>query len=86
MEDSPRIVVIKRSLVAFRCGLIGFIPILGLIPAICALLCWGGIYFRYRQEWNPASAYLDAGARMAVLGLLLSALLVCAKLIVTYYR
>jgi hypothetical protein len=78
MDPSPRIIVIKESLTAFGCGLVGFVPIIGLIPAICALLCWRRVYFRHRQEWNPASAYLAAGTRLAVLGLLLSILLVCA--------
>jgi len=77
MDPSPRIAVINQSLTAFRCGLIGFVPFIGLIPAILALICWLRVYFRYRHEWNPASAYLAAGARLGLLGLLLTMLLVC---------
>lgn len=84
MDPSPRIIVIKESLTAFGCGLVGFIPIIGLIPALCALLCWRRVYFRYRHEWNPASAYLDAGTCLAVVGLLLSILVVWAVIITSY--
>jgi hypothetical protein len=77
----PRIVVIRKSLTAFVCGLIGFLPIIGIVPGLFALSCWGSIRLRYPDEWNPASAYLDWGARLAVLGLLSSALLIAAVIL-----
>ena len=78
-----RIFVIRKSLTAFVCGLIGFLPIIGIVPGLYALSCWGSIRIRYPDEWNPASVYLSWGARLAVLGLLSTALIVVA-LIVAY--
>jgi hypothetical protein len=79
----PRILVIHKSLTAFVCGLIGFLPFIGLVPGLYALFCWAHIRSRYPGEWNPASAYLSWGARLALIGLLGSALIV-AVAIVTY--
>jgi hypothetical protein len=59
----PRIIVIRKSLTAFVCGLIGVLPIIGVVPGVCALLCWARIRVRYPDEWNPASAYLSWGTR-----------------------
>jgi hypothetical protein len=79
----PRIFVIRKSLTAFVCGLIGFLPIIGVLPGLYALLCWSHIRTRYPDEWNPASAYLSWGARLALLGLVGSALIVSVA-ILTY--
>ena len=76
-----RILVIRKSLIAFVCGLIGFLPIIGIIPAVYALSCWGTIRIRYPDEWNPASAYLSWGVRLAVLGFLSTALIVVAFIV-----
>ena len=78
-----RILVIRKSLTAFVCGLIGFLPIIGVVPGLYALFCWAHIGIHYPDEWNPASAYLSWGARLGVLGLLGSALIV-AVAILTY--
>lgn len=72
----PRILVIRNSLTAFVCGMIGLLPIVGVVPGFYALFNWARIRSRYPDEWNPASAYLSWGARLALLGLLSSALLV----------
>ena len=77
----PRIIVIRKSLAAFVCGLIGFLPIIGVVPGIYALFCWNRIRTRYPDEWNPASAYLSWGARLALFGLLGSALIVAAAIL-----
>ena len=77
----PRIIVIRKSLTAFVCGLIGFLPIIGVLPGLYALSCWNHIHSRYPDEWNPASAYLSWGARLALLGLLASALIVVAVIL-----
>jgi len=72
---------IRTSLTGFVCGLIGFLPIIGIPLAIYALLCWLTVGRRYGGQWNPASAYLRAGAALALFGLLSSALLVAAAII-----
>ena len=72
----PRPTLIRSSLAAFVCGLIGFLPIIGVVPGLYALLCWTRIRIRYPGEWNPASAYLNLGALLALLGLLGTALIV----------
>ncbi len=77
----PRIIVIRKSMTAFVCGLIGFLPIIGLLPGLHALYCWNHIRTHYPDEWNPAAAYLNWGTRLAVLGLGLSALLVGVVLV-----
>lgn len=77
----PRIIVIRKSLTAFVCGLIGFLPIIGVLPAVYALLCWNGVRTRYPDEWNPASAYLSWGARLAMIGLGASALIVSVAIL-----
>jgi len=71
-----RITAIKYSLRAFGCGLAGFfLPGLGVILAGYALLCWTRVLYRYRSDWNPASAYLSWGAVLASLTILLTILL-----------
>ena len=79
----PRTLVIRESLTAFVCGLIGFLPFIGLLPGLYALSCWAHILRRYPNEWNPASAYLSWGTRLALIGLLASAL-IAAVVVVTY--
>ena len=69
---------IRRSLTAFVCGMAGFLPVIGLVPAGYALFCWRSVTVAYGKEWNPASPYLSWGARLASLGLLTSALLIIA--------
>ena len=68
-----RSAAIENSLSAFVCGIIGFFPIVGLIPAIWALVCWKRVRRQYRN-WNPAEGYLKYGAVLAMLGLLNSGL------------
>jgi hypothetical protein len=77
----PRILVIHKSLTAFVCGIFGFLPFLGLVPGIYSLLCWVEIRTRYPNEWNPAAAYLSWGARLSLLGLLGTALIVAVILV-----
>jgi hypothetical protein len=64
---------IRRSLTAFICGIVGFLPVIGLVPGFYALICWRSVRVEYGNEWNPAAAYLSWGARLALLGLLNSA-------------
>ena len=69
----PRIIVIQLSLRAFVCGLVGVLPVIGLVPGLYALSCWARIRLRYRDEWNPASDYLSLGTLLSVAGLGLTA-------------
>jgi len=78
-----RIIVIRKSLAAFVCGLFGFLPFVGLVPGLYALFCWAHIRARYPGEWNPAAAYLSWGARLSLLGLLGTALIVSVILVQT---
>ena len=71
-----RITVINKSLATFVCGIVGFLPVVGLLPAVYAVLNWRRVTVQYGKEWNPASAYLSWGARLAVLGLLGSVLVI----------
>ena len=81
LSPVPRIIVIRKSLAAFVCGLVGFLPFVGLLPGLYALSCWARIRTRYRDEWNPAAAYLSWGARLSLLGLLGTALIVASLLV-----
>jgi hypothetical protein len=74
-------IVIEKSMQAFVCGIIGILPIIGLIPGIYAIICWAHVRRKYPDEWNPAFLYLSWGARLAAVGLLLSLLIVCALLL-----
>ena len=76
-----RATAIRKSLTVFVCGIIGFLPLVGLVPAIYALFSWIKIRLRYGNEWNPASAYLDGGLALALVGLLGSLLLFVAALL-----
>jgi hypothetical protein len=76
-----RIAVIQKSLTAFVCGIVGFLPFIGAVPAVYALVCWARIRSTYGREWNPAAAYLDCGVWLALLGLLGSALIIAVALV-----
>ena len=65
-----RVTAIRRSLAAFVWGLFGWLPVLGLVPAVRALTHWWVVRSNFRNQWNPASAYLRAGTVLAVFGLL----------------
>jgi uncharacterized membrane protein len=69
-----RITAIRKSLTAFVCGLFGLVPVLGFVPAVCALVWWRQVRKRYREPWNPAASYLTWGAVLGAVGLLASAL------------
>ncbi len=68
-DPANRVILIRRSLSAFGFGLIGLIPLLGLIPAVYAVFCWLRLRRRYRDEWNPAAAYLNWGAVFGIVGI-----------------
>lgn len=70
-----RITAIRESLRVFVCGLIGLLPVIGLAPAIYALVLRGRLRARYGKQWNPASAYLNLGVVLAAVGLIYSFLI-----------
>ena len=70
-----RITAIRKSLTGFVCGIFGFLPVIGLIPALYAVACWRSVRRHYGEQWNPAQAYLRGGVLLASFGLLSSALL-----------
>jgi hypothetical protein len=65
-----RATVIALSLRAFVCGIFGFLPIIGLVPAVCALTCWFRVRSGFHPEWNPAGRYLNLGAILGGVGIL----------------
>jgi hypothetical protein len=73
--------LIRKSLTIFVCGLIGALPILGLVPGTFALVSALRIHFSSRQTWNPASRYLRVGAALALVGIGVSALIIAAAII-----
>jgi hypothetical protein len=76
-----QVTLIRKSLTIFVCGLIGALPILGVVPAVYALISALQIHFSSRQTWNPASRYLRVGAALALTGIGISALIVAAAII-----
>jgi hypothetical protein len=70
------ITAIRNSLTVFVCGIIGLIPILGLIPAVYSLVSWIRVRRAFRNQWNPASVYLNGGAVLALFGVLSSILVI----------
>lgn len=69
-----QITAIEKSLSVFVWGIIGVLPVVGLLPAVHALVSARRVRSRYGRQWNPALAYLRAGAVLALLGVLSSIL------------
>jgi hypothetical protein len=61
---------IKISLRAFAWGILGFLPVIGLLPGCYVLSCWIRVQSEFGKEWNPASPYLIAGVVLSVLGII----------------
>ncbi len=72
-----RITAINKSLRAFRCGVLAFIPFLGIVPAGCALANWLLVSRRFGREWNPARRYLLLGLGLSALGPVLGTVVPC---------
>ena len=73
-----RIAAIEKSLTCFVCGIIGLLPLVGLFPAVHAVVCWRHVRAHYGPEWNPAAAYLKGGLVLGLLGVLSSMLFIVA--------
>ncbi len=71
-----RAAAISTSVRGFVYGLIGLIPFVGLLPAVCAIEAWVRVRTHFHPEWNPAGIYLAVGAILGLLGILVSILVV----------
>jgi len=67
-SPADRIILIRKSLNIFVCGMFGIVPIIGFIPALFAIVGAVRLSARFRREWNPADAYLRVGVTLALLG------------------
>ena len=65
-----RATAIKISLRAFAWGILGFLPVIGLLPGFYAISCWNRVRSEFGNEWNPASPYLTAGVVLSTLGII----------------
>ena len=61
---------IKISLRAFGWGIVGFLPVIGLVPAFYVLSCWGRVKLDFAKAWNPASPYFMGGVVLSSLGII----------------
>ena len=77
------IAAIRKSLSGFVCGIFGFLPLIGIIPALYAVSCWSAVRRQYGDQWNPARAYLRGGLLLAAVGILSSLLIVCVVLFIS---
>jgi hypothetical protein len=71
MKPMDRIAAIEQSLRIFVCGLLSLCPLLGVFPAIVALVRALQLRRDYR-DFNPAAKYAVGGAWLAVLGLIIT--------------
>jgi hypothetical protein len=67
---------IRISLRAFAWGILGFLPVIGLLPGFYAISCWNRVRIEFGNDWNPASPYLVAGVILSTLGIIGSICLV----------
>ena len=67
-----RIEAIESSLRCFACGLLALIPVLGVPCVIMAFSAYRHSCSQSPDDWNPARCYAVAGLICAVLGLLVT--------------
>jgi hypothetical protein len=74
---AERAQAISSSISCLIHGVLGIaLPVLGLVPAVSALVNWIMVSRRYRGQWNPAEHYLKAGGILGMLGILSNVVLV----------
>jgi len=78
------ITAIRKSLAGFVCGIFGFLPIVGLLPALYSVACWRSVRRSYGEQWNPAQPYLMGGLLLATLGIIGSAVVILSALSACY--
>lgn len=76
MTPDDRIKTINQSLSVFRRGLASLLPLVGIFPAASALV-WSS-RLRRQAGVNPAASYVRWGRALAIVGLLVTTLLVAA--------
>ena len=76
------IAAIRKSLTGFVCGIFGFLPEIGLNPAVYAVFCWSSVRRHYGNKWKQAQAYLHGGVMLAAVGILGSAVIFCVVLFI----
>ncbi len=79
---------IELSLRTFACGVVGVVPIAGVLPSLHALRCWRQVRRQHLACWNPASRYLWLGGILAIVGILgtiLALAAICYSIIVSYW-
>ncbi len=75
-SPEERIRIIEASLRCFRRSLWGFIPIIGLIPAVSAIAWHRRTRRLAGNEWNPAQTYLNWGIVLGWLALGMESILI----------
>ncbi len=68
--------VIERSVRCQALGWAGVLPVLGVIPAVIAIVLYPQATAEAGADWNPAESYARRGLVLAWTGLGLSAVLV----------
>ena len=71
-----RIEVIRKSLAAYVYGLFGLLPIFGLPFGLAAIVLFVLVRKQKRPDWNPAERYLDWSVWFALIGVVLSLVLI----------
>lgn len=63
-----KIRMLRNSLHCFTCGLLGWLPVIGLPFALAALVLSGKVRVAQKQHWNAARPYWLCGVASAVVG------------------
>jgi hypothetical protein len=71
-----RITIINKSLTAFICGLFGLLPVIGIPFGLAAIVFFVRTRLRKSTEWNPAEHYLNWAARLALIGAVLTLIVI----------
>lgn len=66
--------VIERSLRCFIAGCLSLLPVLGLIPAVVAIVLFHQVRNEAGHAWNPARGHLIGGVVLAWSGLTITLL------------
>jgi hypothetical protein len=68
--------VIERSIRCQNLGWFGVLPVLGVIPAVIAILLYHKVSYEAGDHWNPAERCARLGFVLSWIGLGLSAILI----------
>jgi len=76
-----RINVIRKSVSAFVCGVFGLLPVIGFPFAVAAVVQFILVRRRKTTDWNPAERYLDWAGVFALIGFVLTLIVVALVLL-----